>query len=192
VSDDSITARALAFISNRGTRGARGYEIEAALGLPPGRSSGILRPHVLSGALVTCKVLNPDTGQQTNEYRKSVSGGGAVPMTPLKTPRPLPRAQEKPLAEQPAEERAAPTRDAPVAPAKNGELHIGAIEKGIPIPMRNNRGRIRAALLEMAIGDSRLMTLSKQAVLYAAKAAGVKVTIRAEGEGSVRVWRIEP
>ena len=60
----------------------------------------------------------------------------------------------------------------------------------MPLPARNNNGVIRAALAEMAISDLRRFDgYTKQAIQYAAKKAGVKVTIQKDGEAGFKVWR---
>jgi hypothetical protein len=63
------------------------------------------------------------------------------------------------------------------------------IEKGIPPPSTKGKVGYTEALRGMAVGDSFLVKASKRNNVYGcARAAGIAVTIRADGD-MVRVWR---
>lgn len=219
-----LTERALALIDRAGAAAIRSDVLAKHLECP--QIAAYLKPKVDDGTLVCCKVINPATGREVNEYRRSVSAGGKAHEIIPRPGRPrtrgdaevLKRIREDGLREPPA----SPTKAAPAipvlaeqkppagAPAVRGSARdhargartvlpaaspeqkdgaaIGEIEKGVPIPVRNNNGRLRAALVEMAPGDSRVVKFTKQSILYAANKAGVKVCTRTEGDHT-RVWR---
>ena len=184
----SFTEQCLDYIRKHGS--ARSHVLEEAIGMPRGYATSLLAPYVKKGELVVCKVEIAGRNAAVNEYRFSVAGGARVPFTPLRGPRgaanPRPLPQTAPNVAPQGESAPPPRASSPAAAAPG----IGPIEKGVPLPARNNNGVIRAALAEMAISDLRRFDgYTKQAIQYAAKKAGVKVTIQKDGEAGFKVWR---
>jgi hypothetical protein len=175
----NLTDRAIELIRRRGTM--RSPELSKALG--HSGISALLRPKVEDGTLVACTVRRPEGGMPVNEYRLSVAGGGKLTDFNDISRANAARQAARPAAPAPAAK--APPHD-PVNP------RIGAIEKDIAIPARSNRGEIRKALEAMAVGDSRVLSYSKQAIRYAAGKAGIEVLMRSgDVEGDLRVWRMK-
>lgn len=69
------------------------------------------------------------------------------------------------------------------------------IETGIPIPERNQRNSITAALKKMEIGDSFVIEKSRQtSVGPLARQLGIKIATKVDEKQSdkIRVWRVMP
>ena len=66
------------------------------------------------------------------------------------------------------------------------------IEKGVPLPVRNNRSGLMQILRNLKIGDSFVYPMDARTGVYGmAKSVGIKVTARYQADGTVRVWRIK-
>ena len=64
------------------------------------------------------------------------------------------------------------------------------IEKGIPIPNRARHTGLAKALRQLNVGDSLLIPAKQKESAYSnARYGGIKVTLRAAGNGNIRVWR---
>lgn len=66
------------------------------------------------------------------------------------------------------------------------------IEKGIPLPNKNDPGYLAELIRGMEIGDSFSMPKGKQTAnaFTAAKFAGVRLTSRTMPDKTIRVWRV--
>lgn len=65
-----------------------------------------------------------------------------------------------------------------------------AVKRGIPIPPKPNSKGYSDVLRVMKIGDSfEIGKQQQQSVYVLARRAGVKITMRTDGNGNARVWR---
>jgi hypothetical protein len=178
----SFTDQLLDHIRKHGS--GRSRAMEEALGMPKGYATSLLGPYVKKGELVVCKVETPGKPPQ-NEYRFSVAGGAPVAFTPLRTPRPVGNAAPQGrTAAGSSQGRNDPEGDpakrdgTPAATAPAVE-RVGAIEKGVPLPLsKRGNGELRATFTKLEIGDSFLTSYSSKACYGMAKTLGVKITYR--------------
>lgn len=209
----TLTQQALDLITAAGAKGMSSGEL--TLQLDCDFIAALLKPKCDDGTLVFSKERNAVSGCQMNRYRLAVHAGEAVStesnghdLLAAKPPAvkiPV-LADVKPQAGGPnvrgGTKRPAPIDTAraaaPAAPPPPAEIpaepepaapFVGAIEKGIPIPMRNTQSALRDQLRKLEPGDSFLTRYTKQAIYHAVHATGTRIVTRTESEGQIRVWR---
>lgn len=72
----SLVERAMELITKAGSKGIRSDVISEAIGCD--NVAALLAHKCDDGTLVSCKVINPSSGRQTNEYRLSMNGGAKL------------------------------------------------------------------------------------------------------------------
>ena len=66
-----------------------------------------------------------------------------------------------------------------------------AIEKGIPIPSRTGARSVLGKLIQkLRMGDSFVTDMQRESVYSLARYYGIRIAVRATGDGKMRVWRI--
>ena len=64
------------------------------------------------------------------------------------------------------------------------------VEKNIPIPLKYTTG-ITGTMRKLKVGDSFICQSQSGAFYPAAKKLKIKITVRNEGNGNFRIWRVK-